>query len=198
MNRIQKEHIMQGGKRIGAGRKKGSNIYQEPTKPIRVPVSCVEPISQFLKMLSHMRQQDVPVSFVAHDLKSIPLPLFESKVQAGFPSPSSDSIDQNLDLNQHLIDHPHTTFFLKVIGDSMIEAHIQEDDLLIVDRSLTAKNNDIVIAFVDGDVTVKRLIIQKDGIFLKPENRHYPLIPVSNPSDLIVWGVVTSVIHKIR
>ncbi|CAO4843627.1 MAG: LexA repressor [Holosporales bacterium] len=189
---------MQGGKRIGAGRKKGSNIYQEPTKPVRVPVSYVEPLSQFLKMLSIMRQQDVPFSFVANCLQNVPIPLFESKVQAGFPSPSSDAIDQTLDLNQHLIDHPHTTFFFKVVGDSMIEAHIQEDDLLIVDRSLSAKNNDIVIAFVDGDVTVKRLIIQSDGVFLKPENKNYPLIPVSNPSDLIVWGVVTSVIHKVR
>ncbi|MBP9753159.1 MAG: translesion error-prone DNA polymerase V autoproteolytic subunit [Proteobacteria bacterium] len=103
-----------------------------------------------------------------------------------------------VDLNQHLINHPNTTFFLKVAGDSMIDAHIQEDDILVVDRSIHAKNNDIVIAVFDSNVTVKRLLISSDGIFLKPENTNYPLIPIPSYSDLTIWGVVTSVIHKFR
>jgi DNA polymerase V len=195
---LSKEANMRGGKRIGAGRKTGSNAYLEPTKPIRVPLSIVEPLSNFLEMLSVIRGQNMSLATLCANPKVIPLPLFESKVSAGFPSPASDTVDQTLDLNQHLINHPNTTFFLKVVGDSMIDACIQEDDLLVVDRSIDAKHNDIVIAVLNGEVTVKRLIITKSEIFLKPENTNYPLIPVPSPSELIIWGVVTSVVHKFK
>ncbi len=189
---------MRGGKRMGAGRKVGSNAYMEPTKPMRVPLSIVEPLSNFLEMLSVIRGQNMSLATLCANPKVIPLPLFESKVSAGFPSPASDTVDQTLDLNQHLINHPNTTFFLKVVGDSMIDAFIQEDDLLVVDRSIDAKHNDIVIAVLNGEVTVKRLIITKSEIFLKPENKNYPLISIPCPSELIIWGVVTSVVHKFK
>lgn len=189
---------MHGGKREGSGRKKGSNHYGEPTKPIRIPLSMVEPLNDFLEMLSFMHTQNIQFQTLDASAKVIPLPLYESKVSAGFPSPACDSVDSQLDLNQHLIHHPNTTFFLKVVGDSMIEAHIQEDDLLIVDRSLTPKHNDIVIAILDTDVTVKRLILTKDQIALKPENKNYPLIQIPCMSELTIWGVVTSVIHKLK
>lgn len=137
------------------------------------------------------------VSFPKVNPSQVLTPLYSHKISAGFPSPADDHIEQTLDLNQHLIPHPVSTFFLKVTGDSMINAHIQENDILVVDKSLTPKNDDIVIAVFHGELTVKRLLIHKNGdIFLKPENDKYPIIHIPSPDELVIWGVVTSVIHQ--
>jgi len=101
---------------------------------------------------------------------SLKLPLFLSSVKAGFPSPADDFVETRLDLNEYLIDHPEATFFVRVSGDSMIRAGIHTGDILIVDRSLEPKNNDIVIAIIDGEFTVKRLKKYGDRVFLVPEN----------------------------
>ena len=129
------------------------------------------------------------------DLK---LPLFISKIKAGFPSPADDYIEKDLDLNSFLIKHPAATFFLRVEGDSMVDAGINSGDILIVDKSITAKNSSIVIAVINGELTVKR--IQKSGkkLYLVPENEKYPPIEIMPDMDFQIWGVVTNVIHSVE
>ena len=130
--------------------------------------------------------------------KEVKLPLFISKVPAGFPSPAEDYIEKYLDLNELLIKHPSATFFVKVSGNSMINAGIYDGDILIVDRALEPQNNDIVIAVIDGELTVKRLIIKNKKIYLYPQNSNYKPIEVgSEESNFIIWGVATYVIHKL-
>jgi DNA polymerase V len=124
-------------------------------------------------------------------------PLLGSHVPAGFPSPAQDYIEATLDLNDYLISHPTSTFFIRVEGYSMINAGIQPDDLLIVDRALEAINNKIVIAILDGELTVKRLSIVDGMYWLLPENESYSPIRIDENIDFVVWGVVTYVIHKL-
>lgn len=126
------------------------------------------------------------------------LPLYSSRIQAGFPSPGDDYIEKTLDLNEHLIEHPAATFFVRVSGDSMVGAGIHQDDILIVDRSLKAKHNSIVIAVLNGELTVKRLKIQSGRYSLVPENPAYREIGITEEMDFHIWGVVTSVVHQLR
>lgn len=123
-------------------------------------------------------------------------PLFSCGVSAGFPSPADDYIDQRLDLNELLIANPAATFFVRAAGDSMIGAGINHDDILIVDRSLTAISGKIVIAVIDGELTVKRLAQTATSCTLMAENPDYPALEINEDSDFQVWGVVTSVIHQ--
>lgn len=129
--------------------------------------------------------------------KRVKLPLYECPIPAGFPSPAEDYMGDKLDLNDLLIKKPAATFFVRVEGDSMTGAHINHNDILVVDRSLTPKHGDIVIAEVDGELMVKRLHL-KGRVMLCPENDRYRPIPVSSESELAVWGVATSVIHPLR
>jgi len=124
-------------------------------------------------------------------------PLYMVPVSAGFPSPAEDYIEGKLDLNQHLIKHPAATFFVRVTGDSMIDAGIHPGDILIVDRAIEAFDKKVVIAVIDGELTVKRIRQTKSGMMLVPENDNYAPIPIAGSSDVEIWGVVTSVIHKL-
>ena len=125
------------------------------------------------------------------------LPLFSSSVAAGFASPADDHLEAELDLNEYLIAHPSETFFVRAKGDSMQQAGIFDKDLLIVDRSLTPKDNDIVIAAVAGQLTVKRLVVKRGEPWLYPANPNYKPIPIKEGSELHVWGVVVHAIHRI-
>ena len=127
----------------------------------------------------------------------VKLPLFGSCVPAGFASPADDHLESELDLNDYLIEHPAETFFVRVKGDSMQQAGIFDKDLLIVDRSLTPKNNDIVIAAVAGELTVKRLVVKLGKPWLYPANPNYKPIPIKEGSELYIWGVVVHAIHRI-
>jgi len=122
-------------------------------------------------------------------------PLFAEQVAAGFPSPADDFLEEQLDLNEHLIAHPAATFFVRVTGDSMIGAGIHSGDMLIVDRALEAIDKKVVIAVINGELTVKRLSKRKNRITLVPENDKYEPIVIKDETDLEIWGVVTSVIH---
>lgn len=168
-----------GGRRENAGRPKGQGKFAgAPTTTLRVPVSRVEEIKGFL---------DEKLAYN--------LPLYSCSVRAGFPSPADDYIEMHLDLNAHLIKHPAATFFVKASGDSMIGAGIVSGDMLIVDRSLEAVHGKIVIAAVNGELTVKRLSRLKGKIQLLPENSKYQAITIRAEEDLVIWGVVTHVVH---
>ncbi|HMQ10219.1 MAG TPA: translesion error-prone DNA polymerase V autoproteolytic subunit [Oligoflexia bacterium] len=168
-----------GGKRKGAGRPAGQGPYGEATKPVRIPVSMVDQVHHYVKM------------------KGFSLPLYSCTVSAGFPSPAEDYVEGMLDLNEHLIQHPAATFFVRVSGDSMIEAGIHEDDLLIVDRSIEARHGRIVIAVLNNELTVKRLHQKNNELKLMPENKKYKPIVVHDPESFMIWGVVTNVIHAL-
>ncbi|MFN9360639.1 MAG: LexA family protein, partial [Pseudanabaena sp.] len=126
------------------------------------------------------------------------LPLQNCSVPAGFPSPAEDYVEHKLDLNSYLVTHPAATFFVRTSGNSMTGAHIHDGDLLIVDRSLEAAHGDIVIAVVQGEITVKRLHYQRGEVALVPENSGYKTIFINEHSELHIWGVVTNVIHSVR
>ncbi len=124
-------------------------------------------------------------------------PLFLVPVSAGFPSPAEDYIEGNLDLNQYLIKHPAATFFVKVTGNSMIDAGIHDGDILIVDRSLKPVDKKVVIAVVNGELTVRRIRVTKGKVVLISENREYQPLQIEEEMDFEVWGVVTNVIHPL-
>ena len=187
--------MVRGGKRVGAGRKSNSGTYQEPTIAMRVPASMEESLREALAVYqNNLATPEHPQGLIPR-FSSCSLPLFSSRVEAGFPSPADDSVEGSLDLNEHLINHPAATFFLRASGESMLYAGIHSGDLLVVDRSLTPRHGHVVIAALNGEPTVKRLH-RKDGhVCLVPDNPHYPVIEIPRKEDLHIWGVVTSVIH---
>ena len=128
--------------------------------------------------------------------KKFKIPLLTDLVSAGFPSPADDHTEENIDLNEHLISNPFSTFFLRVKGDSMINAGIKDKDLIIVDKSLIAKPGNIIIAMIDGEFTIKRLSIKNDELYLKAENHNYPDFRFKNHIDVQIWGVVIYSIHS--
>ncbi|MDR0337518.1 MAG: translesion error-prone DNA polymerase V autoproteolytic subunit [Planctomycetaceae bacterium] len=135
-------------------------------------------------------------SFESSNLSCFPVGL--DGVSAGFPSPVENQSGGSLNLTAYLIEHPEATFFLRVRGDSMIGAGIFDGDLLIVDRSLSPISGDIVISVIDGEFTVKRLIIRNDSIELRPENPKFKSLRISEESQLDIWGVVTGAVKSFR
>lgn len=124
-------------------------------------------------------------------------PLYLDRISAGFPSPADDYIETALDLNTYLIRNPAATFMVKVSGDSMIGAGINDGDILIVDRSEKPGHGRIVVAVLDGELTVKRLLTKDGQILLAPENPRYQPITVAEEQDLHVWGVVSGVVRRL-
>jgi DNA polymerase V len=189
-----------GGKREGAGRKKLSNKYKEKTCPVRIPLSLLSTVQVLLqkKQQQHgLHESNTP--FIPHpNALNIERPFFLNAVSAGIPLAADDHIDCMLDLNTHLISNPSTTFFVRVAGDSMTGANIFDGDLLVVDRGLKPRIQDIVIAIVNSDLTVKRFIPSDNGVILKAENSEYADIQISSDTDFTIWGVVMHIIHKSR
>lgn len=129
------------------------------------------------------------------------LPYADVGVRAGFPSPAQDYIDRSLDFNRELIEHPAATFYAKVVGDSMINAGISEGDIVVIDRSEDPRQDDIVVAFINGEFTIKYIDfseIKHKCIWLRPGNPNYPAIKVSADEDFRIWGVVIKVIKSFR
>lgn len=122
----------------------------------------------------------------------------ESGIHAGFPSPATDYMTQAIDLNRELVRHPAATFYGRVVGDSMIDAGVEEGDILVIDKSLDPRDGDMAVCFVDGEFTLKYLRFDEGRLVLQPANDRYPSIEVSEGSDFKVWGVVTYVIKKVR
>lgn len=134
--------------------------------------------------------------FAFEQRTELKLPLYLAPISAGFPSPAEDYIDKKLDLNEHLVRHPAATFFVRVTGDSMRDANVASGDILVVDRAVAAKDGHIVIAALDGELTVKRLRRRDGRLSLVPENPDYAAVEVSPEASFEVWGVVTYIIHK--
>ena len=129
--------------------------------------------------------------------RSISLPVILSDVPAGFPSPADDYIEKNIDLNEWMIDNEIATYIVRVSGNSMND-EIHSGDRLIVDRSLEPRNRDVVIAIINGEMTVKRFVIRERRIFLVAENSHYSELEITGEAELIIWGVVKHCIHTFR
>lgn len=136
----------------------------------------------------------------AIDPSRLSLPLFSNRIPAGFPSPADDHVEDRIDLNEELIRNPPATFMIRVEGNSMIDANIFAGDILIVDRSIEARDSHVIVAVVDGKFTVKRLSMKRGKVLLLPENPDpvYQPIEFKDGQELVVWGVVTNVIHPVR
>ena len=171
--------MSKGRTRVGAGRPRGQGKYGVKTKPMRIPENMIDKVLDYVSS------------------KGYELPLYSSNVSAGFPSPADEHMEGPLDLNKYLIQNPPATFFVRASGDSMIGAGIYSDDILVVDRSLEPKSGKIVIAAIDGFLTVKRLHKADGKTILKSENIKYPDIELHDENEVIIWGVVTSVLHKV-
>lgn len=135
--------------------------------------------------------------FVPNFESKLRIPFIKEGVSAGFPSPAADFMETNIDLNKELSGNPLATFYIKVKGNSMIDAGINDKDVLVVDRSLEPQNNKIAICFIDGEFTVKRIKLEKDCLYLMPENPNYKPIKVTEENQLIIWGIVTYVIKNV-
>ncbi|MCL1495698.1 MAG: translesion error-prone DNA polymerase V autoproteolytic subunit [Pseudanabaena sp. Salubria-1] len=188
-----------GGKRQGAGRPAGTGKYNETTKAVRLPISLADEI---LEALARDPQQVEPATIVSSIFKTdnytkCRVPLFLNPVAAGFPAPTEDYIEGKIDLNRHLVKHPDSTFLVRVVGESMQDAGIHPRDLLVVDRSLEAISGKVVIAVVDGELTVKRLRKHRNKLWLMPENPNFQPIEIGENMELHIWGVVTNVIHAL-
>lgn len=158
--------------------------------------------SQIIEIKNHLRREyfsDIESISLLEPTTQMSISVAIEKVSAGFPSPAQDYIDKKIDMNEHLIQNECATFIVKVASLSMINAGIDIDDELIVDRSLDAKHRDIVVALVDNDFTVKRLMIDEDGkVWLKAENPEYSNIYLDDEQQLEIWGVVTFVLKNTR
>ena len=142
-------------------------------------------------MLDTLLRPAIKPALLAH-------PYFSHSVRAGFPSPADDYVCEALDLNEHLIQHKEATFFLRAKGHSMTGAGIHDDDLLVVDRSITPVHRCVVIAVLDGAFTVKRLFKRAGRIRLLSENPDFAPLDLEDGQELQIWGVVTNVIHRIQ
>ena len=142
-------------------------------------------------------QEEIKISQVKPDEKTVGLQFFEGRVQAGFPSPAQGEYADTIDLNRALISNPAATFCARVIGNSMVDAGINEGDLLIIDRSLTPHDGSIAVCFIDGDFTVKRISIRDDGVYLTPANATFPELKVPEESSFQICGVVSHIVKKV-
>ena len=184
-----------GGARKGSGR---PFAYNEPTKVIRVPESRVLEIKKYLKKNDTPKFNDISSITLLETKTHYEIPVALQKVAAGFPSPAQDYIDKTLDLNEFLIQNQQATFIVEVESLSMRDAGIDLNDKLIVDRSIEAKHGDIVLALIDNDFTIKRLMIEGNQCWLQAANPDFADIYLKDNQTMLIWGVVTSVIKKFR
>jgi DNA polymerase V len=182
------------------GRPAGTGRYREPTQVMRVPSSQVAVVRGYLEQLRPLPGA-APEAAVARPVRPPDrrrlLPLMTWPVRAGFPSPAEDDRDDAIDLNELLAPRAEATFLLRVSGSSMTGAGIDDGDVLVVDRSLTADYGRIVVAVVDGEFTVKRLVRRDGKACLEASHPDFPPITLRDDQELAVWGVVTRVIKSV-
>ena len=191
--------IFHGGKRVGAGRKPKSGIPDDVTSMMRIPQSDKQAVQDLLAARRVLRivATDTKLQSLKPNPTKLYTPLFGHKIAAGFPSPADDFVEASLDLNELLIKNPPATFFLEVMGESMLGAGIYPGDKLIVDRSVEPKHGDVVVAIVDSEYTVKRLHKRNNKIELRPENPNFPIITFKDGQEFNIFGVVKNTIHKV-
>ncbi len=198
------ENNNRGGKRINAGRKEGTGKFGEPTSVMRVPASQKNVIVDFLDRYQHKQHtqaQDNIDSFEYPSLNTakVALPLFSSKVCAGFPSPADDHVEKRLDVSEYLIEQADATFFATIVGDSMRDAGLVAGDKAVVNRAKQASVGNIVLAIVDGGFTIKTLGKNKQGLpRLIPANPDYPIIEIKEDMQFEIWGVVTGSFRRFK
>ena len=122
---------------------------------------------------------------------------FDTGISAGFPSPADDFKESRISLDEELIRNKEATFFARVSGQSMIGAGLDDNDLLVIDRSIPPTNNKIAVCFLDGEFTVKRLRVDGNEVWLQPENPNYPIIKITEENNFVIWGIVTNVIKRV-
>jgi DNA polymerase V len=125
------------------------------------------------------------------------LPFIASGIKAGFPSPAADFDESKISLDNVLVKNREATFYAKASGNSMTGAGIDDGDILVIDRSIEPQNNKIAVCFIDGEFTVKRILVEKDCVYLMPENKNYQPIKITDENELIIWGIVTYVIKNV-
>ena len=135
--------------------------------------------------------------FTPENLNTLGAVYFDTGISAGFPSPAEDFKQERLSLDIELIKNKEATFFARVSGQSMIDAGLNDNDLLVIDRSLSPAHNKIAVCFLDGEFTVKRLKVEKNEVWLQPENKNYQAIQITEANDFVIWGIVTNVIKKV-
>ncbi|MDC1469881.1 translesion error-prone DNA polymerase V autoproteolytic subunit [Flavobacteriaceae bacterium] len=135
--------------------------------------------------------------FTPENFNTLGAVYFDTGISAGFPSPAEDFKQERLSLDNELIKNKEATFFARVSGQSMIDAGLNDNDLLVIDRSLSPAHNKIAVCFLDGEFTVKRLKVEKDEVWLQPENKNYQPIKITEENDFVIWGIVTNVIKKV-
>ncbi len=187
--------IKRGGARPGAGRKPAA----DPGVTIRVPGSQKVAVLDFVRQ--YKAGMRVPAGMEILAMAQQPpghrFPYMSHRVAAGFPSPADDYVERRIDLNETLIQHPEATFFLRVKGQSMVDAGIDDGDELIVDRALTPEHGRIVIAAVDGELTVKRFYQRAGVVKLVADNPRHPDIELVDGQEMVIWGVVTRIIKTV-
>ena len=171
--------MARGGTRKGAGRPRGTGKYGEKTIPLRVPESLVDAVNELIENQGYE------------------VPLFSSKVAAGVPDMADDHVDQTINLASYMVKNPEDIFCVRVQGESMINAGIDPDDILVVDRKLEARNGKIIVAAVNGELTVKRLRKDSEQLLLMPENDNYDPIIIGEDTDFHIWGVATNIIKRL-
>ena len=150
-------------------------------------------------MQRHVLTQNISVLYLPVSDKSVPIPLYSCAISAGFPSPADDHIERKLDLNEYVIENPAATFFAKAAGDSMEPGGIFDGDLLVIDRSIQPRHGRVVVAAVNGEMLVKRLLWGPNNTtFLVADNPAYPSIEITEYCEVVFWGVVTNVVHRMR
>ena len=147
--------------------------------------------------LSIKSDESISQIWLADESRNIELPYYDTRVQAGFPSPAEDHLEESLDLNTLVIDNPSATFFVRVAGESMREIGITDGDILIVDRSIESWDNRIVVAVIDSEFTIKRFTKRNGTVVLEAENPDYPSIRITEEMDFSVWGVVCWTLKKL-
>ncbi|CAM1342782.1 LexA family protein [Tenacibaculum aestuarii] len=151
-----------------------------------------------LRKLKQVKASDSLTFFLPKELNETEGAIFmDIGISAGFPSPADDFRETRISLDEELIRNKEATFFARVSGQSMIGAGLDDNDLLVIDRSIPPTNNKIAVCFLDGEFTVKRLRVEGGEVWLKPENPDYPIIKITEENNFIIWGIVTNVIKKV-
>lgn len=197
-----KDKKKKGGARPGAGRPKGSGRFgKSGTKVMRVPEDRLGEVMELLQFPKKSCLEPGSLSlgeiWSAKTGRAVPVTFYSVTVSAGQPCPVDAIEEGRLDINDHLLSDPDETFFVRVSGDSMINAGIHPGDLLVVDRQRRPESGKVAVVVVNGELTVKRLFKDKSRLYLVPENTNYPTLEISEEMDIYIWGVVTNVIHSL-